>query len=56
MDDAFDAFHAARAWYAYSLTVVPPPKTDETGEPMPWMPRGRVSTTRSGTACRGRRP
>ena len=36
MNDAFDAFHAARAWFAYSLTVVPPPKTDETGAPIPW--------------------
>lgn len=36
MTDAFDAFHAARSWFAYSLTVVPPPKTDETGTPLPW--------------------
>jgi hypothetical protein len=28
-DDTFDAFHAARAWYEYSLTVIPPPS----GEP-----------------------
>jgi hypothetical protein len=37
VNDAFDAFHAARSWFAYSLTVVPPPKTDETGQPLPWM-------------------
>ena len=36
MNDAFDAFNAARAWFAYSLTVVPPPKTDATGQPLPW--------------------
>jgi hypothetical protein len=36
VDDTFDMFHAARAWFAYSLTVVPPPKTDELGDPIPW--------------------
>jgi hypothetical protein len=36
MNDAFDAFNAARSWFAYSLTVVPPPKTDDTGAPIPW--------------------
>ena len=35
-DDTFDAFHAARAWYGYSLTSVPPAKTDSSGEPLPW--------------------
>ena len=35
-DDTFDAFHAARAWYSYSLTCVPPTKTDSSGEPLPW--------------------
>ncbi len=35
-DDRFDAFHAARAWYTYANTVVPPVKLDETGEPLPW--------------------
>ncbi len=36
MDDTFDMFHAARAWFAYANTVVPPPKTDEQGDPLPW--------------------
>src|SRR4029078_10648620 len=31
IDDSFDAFHAARAWYEYSLTVVPPPNPEPTG-------------------------
>ena len=35
-DDTFDAFHAARAWYGYSLTCVPPPKVDRNNEPLPW--------------------
>jgi hypothetical protein len=35
-DDTFDAFHAARAWFVYSLTSVPPPKKDEYGDPIPW--------------------
>ncbi|HET6575316.1 MAG TPA: hypothetical protein VFG68_17045 [Fimbriiglobus sp.] len=38
MTDAFDAFNASRAWFAYSLTVVPPPKVEKaTGLPLPWM-------------------
>ncbi len=36
MNDAFDAFDAARTWFAYAQTVVPPPKTDATGAPLPW--------------------
>ena len=35
-DDTFDAFLAARAWFMYALSVVPPSKTDETGDPIPW--------------------
>ncbi len=35
-DDRFDAFHAARAWYTYANTVVPPAKPDENGDPLPW--------------------
>jgi hypothetical protein len=35
-DDRFDAFHAARAWFTHANTVVPPARTDETGEPLPW--------------------
>jgi hypothetical protein len=44
-DDTFDAFHAARAWFLYALTVVPPPTkefppTPENpegyGRPIPW--------------------
>jgi hypothetical protein len=31
IDDSFDAFHAARAWYEYSLTVVPPPSPEPVG-------------------------
>lgn len=31
IDDAFDPFHAARAWYEYSLTVVPPPSGEPVG-------------------------
>ena len=42
VDDTFDAFHAARAWYSYAQTVVPPPRREldaqgnQTGEPLPW--------------------
>jgi hypothetical protein len=36
MDDTFDAFLAGRSWFTYALTVVPPPKTDEFGDPIPW--------------------
>lgn len=36
LDDTFDAFHAARAWAYYALPVVPPPKVDSAGEPLPW--------------------
>ena len=36
VDDSFDAFLAARAWFLYSLPVIPPPKTDDQGEPLPW--------------------
>jgi hypothetical protein len=43
MDDTFDPFHAARAWFTYAQVVLPPPKrmTDpktglETGYPIPW--------------------
>ncbi|OWK40516.1 hypothetical protein [Fimbriiglobus ruber] len=42
-DDTFDAFNAARAWFAYSQIVIPPAKTDrqddrgnEIGNPLPW--------------------
>lgn len=35
-DDTFDAFHAARAWFGYSCTVIPPPKKDSHGEVIPW--------------------
>jgi hypothetical protein len=35
-DDTFDAFLAARAWFLYSQTAVPPPKKDEYGDPIPW--------------------
>lgn len=44
-DDTFDAFHAARAWFLYALTVVPPPTKENpatpenpegSGEPIPW--------------------
>lgn len=31
IDDTFDAFHAARAWYEYSSTVIPPPSSEPTG-------------------------
>ncbi|MFO0938988.1 MAG: hypothetical protein U0798_21000 [Gemmataceae bacterium] len=35
-DDRFDAFHAARAWYSYAQTVVPPsPKDPNTNQPIP---------------------
>jgi hypothetical protein len=45
VDDTFDAFHAARAWFLYALTVVPPPTTEfpptpefpeGSGRPIPW--------------------
>ena len=26
MDDSFDPFHAARAWFTYAQVVLPPPK------------------------------
>ena len=35
-DDRFDAFHAARAWFTYANTMVPPAKQDENGDPLPW--------------------
>ncbi len=36
-DDTFDGFMAARAWFGYAMTVIPPPKKDpQTGQPMPW--------------------
>ncbi len=35
-DDSFDAFLAARSWFMYALTVVPPGKVDEAGDPLPW--------------------
>ncbi len=38
VDDGFDAFHAARAWFLYSLPVIPPAKRDRdgVGDPLPW--------------------
>ncbi|MGL6073191.1 MAG: hypothetical protein ACRC8S_03410 [Fimbriiglobus sp.] len=36
VNDSFDAFHAARAWFRYSLLVIPPPKVDSKGEPLAW--------------------
>jgi len=36
VDDTFDAFHAARAWYSYSIPVIPPNKRDKGGDPLPW--------------------
>lgn len=37
VDDSFDPFHAARAWFTYAQTVLPPPKVDSVfGEPLPW--------------------
>ena len=42
INDTFDYFLAARAWFNYALAVVPPPKRErdaqgnETGEPLPW--------------------
>lgn len=39
-DDTFDAFHAARAWFLYSMTVIPPPKKDAAGNPIPWTAPG----------------
>ena len=36
VDDSFDGFHAARAWFLYSLPVIPPSKVDRGGEPLPW--------------------
>lgn len=35
-DDTFDAFHAARGWFGYASTVIPPPKKDAQGEVIPW--------------------
>lgn len=35
-DDRYDAFHAARAWFTYANSVVPPAKLDEAGDPLPW--------------------
>ena len=36
VDDSFDAFHAARAWFLYSAPVIPPAKRDQGGDPLPW--------------------
>jgi hypothetical protein len=36
VNDSFDAFHAARAWFRYSMLVIPPPKVDSKGDPLPW--------------------
>ena len=36
VDDTFDAFHAARSWFGYANTVVPPTKKDRSGQPLPW--------------------
>jgi hypothetical protein len=48
MDDTFDGFHAARAWFMYSLPVIPPSKVDVNGTPLPWRsPRaGEYDATR----------
>ena len=48
VDDTFDAFHAARAWFLYSLPVIPPAKLDQGGDPLPWRsPRpGEYDATR----------
>jgi hypothetical protein len=35
IDDRFDAFLAARAWYTYAQAVVPPNPTDASGQPIP---------------------
>lgn len=35
-DDTFDAFHAARAWFGYAITTIPPPKQNKAGDPIPW--------------------
>ena len=35
IDDRFDAFLAARAWYSYAQTVIPPNPTDASGQPIP---------------------
>ncbi|MBX9583242.1 MAG: hypothetical protein K2X87_23305, partial [Gemmataceae bacterium] len=35
-DDGFTAFGAARAWFAYANTLVPPQPRDEAGNPLPW--------------------
>ena len=35
-DDTFDAFHASRAWFGYSILVIPPNKRDKGGDPLPW--------------------
>ena len=34
----FSAFKAARAWFSYSLLLLPPPRTDAQGEPLPGPP------------------
>lgn len=34
----FSAFKAARAWFAYSLLLLPPPMKDEQGNPLPGPP------------------
>ncbi|CAN5299479.1 hypothetical protein BH11PLA2_BH11PLA2_30140 [soil metagenome] len=34
LDDTFDAFMAARAWFSYSLVVVPPPNSDPSAFPL----------------------
>lgn len=36
VDDSFDAFHAARAWFAYSSTVIPPNRKNKESEFIPW--------------------
>jgi hypothetical protein len=35
IDDRFDAFLAARAWYTYAQVVIPPNPTDANGQPIP---------------------
>ncbi|MGL4421689.1 MAG: hypothetical protein ACRCZF_13565 [Gemmataceae bacterium] len=30
-DDSFDAFHASKAWYEYSLKIIPPPSPEPVG-------------------------
>ena len=36
VDDTYDPFQAARAWFTYAQTVLPPQKTDAHGQPLPW--------------------